>query len=362
MFVLLDTVKIIHEFPMGTAKEDWLRCYAAVNSLAGKLSGQKLLLLKTSEKVIHYTGCFKGIGILNISFAHHEPCRESGYFVKIVVNPGRMVKPKKKVYLAQEKDYPRFESRFNVCMAFFNGEAGKTLLPELNNWKPARVDYAVDIRDVPAQRYIDLFKKGHLPEKLKIRSKKACYLYKASFYCPFQEYTINFYDKKAQLAEKKGIQLAHELLRLEVQLHLRHKDRIKTALNLPLGDDLTVKALWDKDLAYATLRKVVLAVVGSEDFRTEEANRAKLLAADMRATTREAACAFLELLRPYNRNIDNAKEQLIKRYSGEYSSNCLEKAIFAAFARVGINPIPIPASWNIDTLENPLRFVERYFA
>ncbi len=360
---MIDTLKITHEFSQKTAKEEFLLFVNYLTKhykLKEKIKGNR-------PSFISYS--FTLFGVLRLELCKHEPRCENGYFIKLVINPKYMLQKENynHISLSEEKDYPAFEQAFNNFILAIS-KLSTVELPALDKWIPTRLDYAINIFDKPTSAYIYLFNKGKAPPNAKLKSPlQKCFKFKdTSYWRAYTNFTLNFYNKIAQIKQNKSLykQLLKEkiinkstqILRLEVQLSLKDKHSISSMLGLDNSAGLYVKDLWNNKLAYNTLHKYLAYTVGLEDFFNKQLAQSKLRESE-KGGLFHTAKEFMDILNLNNRYFRGAQIAFCK-LKPNYDPHYLRDKIMPVFKRVQINPITIPSSYQIQSLANPIKFLQ----
>lgn len=352
---MIDTFTVSYEFPRETAKESFLKLLSYMQAQ------YKMKMYNKLFNSFHFTGVFCDYGILSFAMLKHEPRKENGYFVKLTINPKALLDQEDydHISLAVEKDYASVACIFDTYISCLSEEAG-VFLPSLDTWVPTRVDFAVNAIGVPASLYVYLFNKGAAPPNAVLKcSLRKCFQYKAngSYYRPYKGLTINFYNKTLQLQQKHNITLNCDVLRLEVQLKLNDKKRIAASLGLDGSSELTLKALWNKILAYDTLYRYIVCTVGKEDF-LPKSKTSSILRSKQKGVLLHKAIEFLNILNVNNVYFDIAENIFIVQ-NDDHAERYFRDRVLPVFRKVGVNPITLPAKSGFKRLPNPLCFLEQ---
>lgn len=192
----------------------------------------------------YITYAFASYGIEELYFKQNIKCR-----IYIKFRPKLMVERGNYNEVLRAYDIPDLYIRFREQM----NKTELTSLSDLSIWKVKRIDYAVDIivsqKDIPM--YIQLFKKGNIPEIL-LKNEKTIEYWNAdnNLYLSGTSYRINFYDRHRTVRMKQDKKDKHfynvndlyGVFRFEVQLRdiditglkksgLVHKNCVRDFLN-----------------------------------------------------------------------------------------------------------------------------------
>ncbi len=343
---IIDTITLSHKLTGDNASDDYHKIKRCLRSC-----------FSTYKTDYGYaSNAFSNSGVLHVELFKHD---KSAYYIKISVNPKYMLDPLNydHVELATEEDYESFEEKFNRFISEILNKPAAVNLPKLKYWSVQRIDYAVNVFDQPIHLYMFLFNKGNVPPNAKLRCELMdCLLYKNSYYRPYGSFTINFYDKTAQLLATKAIITKQYTMRLEVQLHLKNKKYISGLLGLEENSNIYLKDLWRKDFAYRTLYYYITSIVGEEDFyhKNEVISKIRFSGCD---ESKHKAIEFVELLSKNKRYYQLAKSKLLKKYNF-YHTNYFKDNINPIFKAVSVNPITIPSNYQIQSLANPIKFLQ----
>lgn len=269
------------------------------------------------------------------------------YSVWIKFNPSRILNKDNPHDLMQQADIMRVNDKFSELVKGINPD-----LPELMFWKTDRIDYSVNIITPYVALYVELFQRCNKPSKyykdLKSEGGKREQR-KNSLYLMTKTYTINDYDKQAEVIANGGspeeIEAAKDILRIEVQCK---KGKIN---NLKKNDDNIISTelynFMDKDLSREVLLKYYDKTIGSGDFYSfKEAS--KIIKVDLDLTKSMKAKLIKHLWYINNfKSIHNAKQ----KFNNNPLFNKYLKLI-RGIGENGINPVLIPRRKNIPFLPN----------
>lgn len=251
--------------------------------------------------------------------------------------------------LTRAIDMPLVKKSFNALMKELS-----PLLPEFSNWSCSRIDYAVTIQTPHVEIYIDLFKRGSIHKSFS-KNIPQMLSYQGSFYLPSNKksLTLNFYDKYDQLLKKsrsphtsideKLLSRAKNTLRLEVQCHREKLQNIKNCRYFKDVYDKIRDFYFTPQVShYAVLLKYLMLTQKSvQPFVS--LNRAKEILCNSCLPRMKImdAYAFLKDMEDSN--------GLWEFREGFQSNNAFNRAI-SLIKKAGINPLLIPARYEIDEL------------
>ncbi len=349
---MIDTIDIRYDIPN---LDLYNRLYEAVDKKAREVSSNKLPLHKEKKENCYKTSVFCGIGILEIGFQKHK--KYQNYAIRVKMQPIRMLYPHTQTKLSSHFHFPKISERFRHFLYSLDLDDAISEIPPLEEWSTTRIDYAMDLHSPYVTEYINLFKTGFLP-----KFSKKVHDYETSVYVTSPEYNVNFYDKMAQLKEKKGYTdelireelgfLPEGILRLEVQCKAKHIYRLMEKQDVPsprLGD------LWNPSIAVHVLRGTVRQMIGEQDVYSLETIRRKLNNA---YSYRTASRYYREIVHDL---LHQGSLQSIKKSLGQPKPF---HKLMDKIRKVGVNPIPLEAvavkeiCSNMNHLKNPYHLVQ----
>lgn len=166
----------------------------------------------------------------------------------------KILTPGSKIELIEFKDVYSVEREFDKLT-----EALLPILPSFSQWTVNRIDYCINVKTPFVEKYLDLLKKGDRP-KLKswydhngnyTQKPGSLYLVGTAKHRKNRSITVNFYNKQDEIMKDcyyqntddewqetefpydNLIELAADVLRLEVQCHKPKTDYLKEIFNLP---------------------------------------------------------------------------------------------------------------------------------
>ena len=222
-----------------------------------------------------------------------------------------------------------------------------TSLPRLEYWIVNRIDYAVNINTPYVEEYIKLFQRADKPRNFKelycSKSKTRKQL-EGSFYLFNDSVAINFYNKENErLSQNFNKDGAKDLLRLEIQCKKPKTNTIKSKNGF---DSRHLEHYLSQEISYHQLEYYYNKTIGAGDYyKLSEAIRI-VQESNYTFKTKEK---LIEVLRAVSRHrsIWKAREE------SKYNSSCFNRYLKQIRA-LGVNPVTIPARWNVEGLINVL--------
>lgn len=220
-----------------------------------------------------------------------------------------------------------------------------TSLPRLDYWTINRIDYAVNINTPYVEEYIKLFQRGEKPRNFKelycSKSKTRKQL-DGSFYLFNDSVTINFYNKENErLSQNFNKDDAKDLLRLEVQCKKPKTNTIKAKHEF---DSRHLKHYLSQEISYQQLEYYYNKTIGAGDYyKLSEAIRI-VQESNYIPKTKEKLIVVLRAVNKH-RSVWKAREE------SQYNVSCFNRYLKQIRA-LGVNPVTIPARWNINCLKN----------
>lgn len=350
---MIDTVDMYFKFK---SKKDYDACYAIIDECSKQQANQRLH--KKNKMPRYITTAFADKGFLEIAFEKHKS-KDSYYFIKIFLQPIRLLQPNNRIEVSHFNDYREISKRFDLFIDLFNPDNQPPILPSLKNWIVSRIDYAMNIPTPHVKDYLQLFYAGHIPTGFSNNT-----FYPDSFYLASQNGRINFYNKIHQLIEKhhytpeyieKSFPLyAPGLLRLEFQCSNRYIQYLKSiyAIKKP-----NLRAFWKVDIAEYVLKSRIGSVIGTNDFYSLTSCFDKLMH-DQGTNRTNSLCYKLILNVKQHSTLDKAMHSFCTQYqlSTSYANQLIKKIRDAA-----INPIPLDILPDtpplLESLQNPYHLI-----
>lgn len=184
-----------------------------------------------------------GINRIIVYYSHRR------YYVQVEINFTKAVlKDEEKLFHISEENIDIFASRVDsMFKKVLNIE-----LPPILEWKPKRIDYAIDIVTEDIGIYISLIKNSRIYRPKFCQSR----IYETSVYQMYRTYRLNIYDKEEERANTKPVEIDKykNLLKIEVQSdkeklkYLQRKYKLKERkllhyLNQEIALDLIINYL-----------------------------------------------------------------------------------------------------------------------
>ena len=258
------------------------------------------------------------------------------YTIQLRIRPQLMITGFDYDNIFNARDIPMLYNRFSEIMK----RIGADKICSLKEWKVNRIDYAADIildqELIP--KYIELFKKGNIPEDIRNRETSKKYFNEGNnLYLKSTAYCINFYDRwtTSLLKQKKhpkkynNIENRYGVMRFEVQLHNPNIFKLKKAGHIKNN---TVEDFLNLDLARKYIFGHYKTLIGTGDYI--EYNRA------LQKCKSHAQRKIIELVHDMG-SIYKAKEVFIN--SGD-DKRKLEKQFSSILQKLhlqGINPVTL---------------------
>lgn len=315
---MIDTISIFLPIPKNTF-------FSLAQSLDDYLKTENSYLIKNSSEYskILFTTQFASDGFLE----YHR------YFLKIKLQPVRLILQHEFTALAKASDFHIVEKIFNDHMNLFFSDFDDPSLLYFSNWKLNRIDYAVNYYTKYISQLMEILHKGNICTGFTYRD------YEDSLYLTSDAVNINFYDKYAQLINKhyldySRIPPAQNILRFEVQCKSAEIYRLKKDLKLP---DLAIKTFWNASIAAYVIKNRIKAIIGSQDFL--DINLAKSIIEKKYKKNYPILFAILDNIQHSN-NLQTAKENFLQSFP-DCTPNKYDKYL-VKIRKCEVNPITIP--------------------
>lgn len=332
---MMDTVDLLYAFPN---KYAYNCCYTVIDQLSVAY-GMRIHKDKNYGRQ-YITTAFKDLGFCKVTFFKTE----YGRFIKVWLKPIRFKRYRAELGLTQYSDYEGIVNTYNHWIDKINTIANYDVLPHIDGWNVARIDYAIDIETPYVEAYLKLFNSGYVPygyDKTIGNDK--------SFYMESEYAVYNFYDKIAQVKDKHGytdasIQdelgyLPSGILRLEVQCHAKTIFHLKDLFHFP---DTTFKYYFQPWLAERNLKKRIMAIVGKNDFFRYNGCIRLIEARKGYALSTKALCC--KIMRELVRSQPNICLEDIKEI---WPNKKQFIQLIHKIRKIGINPIPLDVCYDI---------------
>ena len=220
-------------------------------------------------------------------------------------------------------------------------------LPRLEHWTVNRIDYAININTPYVKEYIELFQRGDKPRSFKelyCSKSKARKQQEGSFYLFNNSVSINFYNKEHErLSQNFNKDGAKDLLRLEVQCKKPKTNTLKAKYDF---DSRHLVHYLSQEVSYQQLEYYYNKTIGSGDYYKLSEAIEKMNESNYTSKTKEKLTEVLQAINRH-RSIWKAREE------SQYSTSCFNRYLKQIRA-LGVNPVTIPARWEISRLKNLL--------
>ncbi|EQB3102277.1 hypothetical protein ACYIU4_003689 [Clostridium botulinum] len=274
--------------------------------------------------------------------------------IEILFNPKKLIS-NNNIKITKDKDIVTIANKFNEIIKTLD-----TDLPDFYYWILKRIDYATYIKTQYVKEYIMLFQKADKPSKYfkelyDIKSKRRKQK-KGSFYLNSKSVGINFYDKEKERKNNKekynvsdqDIFNSKNILRIKVQLNKSKTDYLKYKYKFEtkeLHNYLTLEESREQILYY--YKKCIKQ---GDYYNLDKAKQLVDSNADLTTRTKNNLKSILDLINKC-RSIYKAREKFIG--TKETFNNHLKQ-----LDKLGINPVTIPARWDIKKLDNPINEIK----
>lgn len=297
-----------------------------------------------TENWRYYTERLNRRGFLELGF--NKPNRQ--YFFEIKLQPIRLLKENEFVELSKFEQYFEIENQFNLYLGEILGY--ETELPEylkLRNWKVSRIDYACNYYTSYVDKYLKLLNHGKVPRNFTKHD------YRDSFYLTLGRANFNFYDKYAELQNKKylkseDIEKAKNILRFEIQCKNKDIQRLKNKFGL---ESSKVIEFWDARIAEYVLKNRIKSVFGEYDFYKFDTAKKKI--SQCSKNNIPLILVIDNIAR--SSNLAEAKENFLARHK-KISPNKYDKFL-TKIRKLEINPITLDNSDTLEMLPNPHSYI-----
>lgn len=358
---MIDTADVFYYFP---SRHEYDLCWTAIDKMARQYNNQPLYEIdfykndNSGKRGFYLTSAFANIGILQISLRRTEYT----YSMYMMLQPIRLLYPGSRLRLSTMADYPEICARLNSFLSTANQLAGRSILPQIEEWHVKRIDYAIDIDTPQSYGYVRLFNAGDIPQGFK-KIKKIKKI-NTSLYLISKHGNVNFYEKLEEVRKRFGLtddditaELGHlpkGLLRIEFQCFNPYILYLKNKYHLP---ETTWAYLYDAAIAQEELRWRVGSIVGGCDFFPlnyclEEIGRSYQF---------KTLVQCGEIMRYLTSGSGHSLYKRRKKCASKQEKNAFAQALLK-IRKLGINPIPMESAGalvpqSIPSLTNPVRFI-----
>ena len=260
------------EMKLGKRQFDRDKLYKGINQLIRDMGSKKFLHMDKKRSTFsskrYKTTAFymEGFPELTIKDCLNEGNHGSTLIVRC--RPAIMLHPDDEYALSGEMDYKPFENSFNWLIANINRYMRDSPLPMMDGWEVNRMDYAFQYpTELHTQTMMMMRKSSRTKISQPIYEARKRGVkwerYRDSVYIRKSKCTVNFYDKTTEL----GLERSDHVLRFEVQCksdylyNMLYKGRVK---------DLSLRGLWNRELALSVVKGQIQKLMGTCDFCNEE--------------------------------------------------------------------------------------------
>lgn len=359
---MIDTADVFYYFP---SRHEYDLCWAAIDQMARQYNNHPLHQIdyyendNSGKRGFYLTTAFANIGILQISLRRTE----YRYSMYMMLQPIRLLFPGSRLRLSTMADYPEICARLNSFLSTANQLAGRSILPQIEEWHVKRIDYAIDIDTPQSYGYVRLFNAGDIPQGFKKikKSKKI----NTSLYLISKHGNVNFYEKLEEVRRKFRLtddnitaelgRLPEGLLRLEFQCRNPYVLHLKNKYRLP---DTTWAYLYDAAIAQDELQWRVGSIIGTCDFFPIQHCLEKIGQSYQFKTLVQCG----EVMRYLTSGSGHSLYKRRKKCGSKQEKNALAQALLK-IRKLGINPIPLESAGplcpqSMPTLINPIHLID----
>lgn len=250
-------------------------------------------------------------------------------------------------------------SDINAVVEKFNMIARRLcpLMPKFDDWMVNRIDYCINVYTDFVEDYLNLLKKGDRPylkdwyDRQGNYSQKpgSLYLVSTAKKKRSRGITVNFYNKQDEIRKSMGIseneveldqideviQLAENILRLEIQCHRPKTEYLKKKYNMPKKE---VRYFLNPEIAYGLIERYLLRIAGAADYNRKSVALQLVKQTSCRQETKDKMAQII---------VDVAKQHSsIAKVRDKYAeAGIMTKEEFGNLIRkmhgYGINPVTI---------------------
>lgn len=259
------------------------------------------------------------------------PENRTYYCADLIVNFAKVLGRETVIDIYSADTFAEFEQEFNRRIQ----EYGLECLPDLKGWKANRIDYTYNIRTEYVSQYIKLLQKSDLRGYRLHLDKDNKNMKPGSLYIMNKSITLNFYDKADQLRKKgrlpEEIEQATNIMRLEVQCHIRKLNGIKKKYDL--DSKSAIEFIRDPEMDADILRYYTRKITWNLPYMKKPSAIATIQKSRFKEQTKKDMVDIVEeISRQYNR-IDKVRTKN-EKYSGK-------KMYKDQFKKLNLNPVTI---------------------
>lgn len=278
------------------------------------------------------------------------------HWCKIVVNLARIAdngRQTTKLFTATHEEMSRLYENFGVFM-------GKVLPDKCNlsKWVVQRIDYTIDIKTPHVQNYINLLQKGGKPrythianrEQKKAEMKKTHYPYGVRY--ESKSLTVNIYNKEEERkqdgANDRILEESKNILRIEIQCKKRKTKYIRRKNGFESNN--IYPYLYTRKEAQEIILYNLKEITLTGDYYTGARVEKIINNANLHKTTKEILIKCIKEI--------NLKYKSVWKFKKANGNDKQYRAIIEKLKRMKINPVTIPRSWGIESLQNITELVK----
>lgn len=334
------------------------------NSMADFLNGFRQATTGTKKSCLQ-SKWYPAPGIQKVVLLHN-PSRQGFFYFVVVVNLESLIRQDRTVESFSsftEERLRRCSYEFNRLMGNFSDVKFKALL----EWSTRRVDYAVDVPKLDdVALYVSLMQHARIPRGMEQRQRYDGTYRLVSLH---DDVATNFYDKKLQLsndiylhADDRLMREAHGLLRIEVQCQGRKLDHIRDLVrnkSLP-HYGMKLRTFLNAEISNSIVQDYYSRAIGYQDYYSFQAVEKRLNEQSGRHDMKQRLLQFLrqvEASGSISAGIEAYQRGIMPDGSHAFitgAENSLQNILNIYLPRYGINPVLIPAKYNLSYLANPM--------
>lgn len=333
------------------------RLYEGINDSIADLDSKKYLHRDEKRSTVscrrYKTTAFYAYGFPELTIKDYHIDGNIGSTLIVRCRPAILRHPNEPYALSGEADYRPVEEAFNGLITQINRYMGDSPLPMMDGWVVNRMDFAFQY---PTELYAHTMMmmrksaRAQISRSIYEARKKGLKWkrYRDSVYIRKAKCTVNFYDKTAEL----GLEDDMHVLRYEVQCksdylyNLQFKRRV---------ENLSLRELWNRDIALSVVKGQIQKVMGTCDFYSEE--QALRIIEDSSGLNEYEKFLLLDMLHYSVR--PEVDRETWRFFLGEYlnvlkldSKDPIDR-VRRILKRINVNELAIPKRWRLDMLPNP---------
>lgn len=345
------------EMKLGRKQFDRDKLYNGINQLISDMGSKKFLHMDKKRSTVsckrYKTTAFYAEGFQELTIKDYRNEGNHGSTLIVRCRPAILLHPDDEYALSEKTDFKPVEESFNRMITNINRYMGDSQLPFMDSWEVNRIDYAFQFpTELYAQTMMMMRKSARIQISQSIYEARKRGLkwrrYKDSVYIRKSKCTVNFYDKTAEL----GLEDDMHILRYEVQCksdylyNMQFKRRV---------EDLSLRELWNRDIALSVVKGQIQKLMGTCDFCSEE--QALRIIEDSSGLNEYEKFLLLDMLHYSVR--PEVDRETWRFFLGEYlnvlkldSKDPIDR-VRRILKRINVNELAIPKRWRLDMLPNP---------